>query len=202
MKITFLPQNISTEITSGKSVMDIAREKKLPVSSSCNGMCTCAECRIYVVKGEAHILPPSTKEMELIGGGYYIDNRRLACQLFCFGDVTVDLSEQVERAKQKTGITKQFLKRLQKTNPQESSSVSGILIEQDQAIKNIKPSEVEHFEKKFQDLDPFYQVKKENFFQQKRSSDQEKKSSNFRDEQWKSRNKKRRNNRKRKNKKY
>ena len=142
MKIKFLPQNVSAEVESGKSVMDLAREKKLPVSSSCNGMCSCAECRVYIVKGEAHVLPPSAKEVELIGGGYFIDNRRLSCQLFCFGDVTVDLSEQVEREKQGGVMKKQFLKQISKDN-KESSSLGGILLEQDTEINKVHISEEE-----------------------------------------------------------
>ena len=100
MKIKFLPQNISIDVQSGKSIMELAKENKIPVSSSCNGMCSCAECRVYVVEGEAHVLPPSAKEVELIGEGHFIDRRRLSCQLFCFGDVTIDMSEQVEREQQ------------------------------------------------------------------------------------------------------
>ena len=143
MKVKFLPQNISLEIRPGQSVMDLAKENKLPVSSSCNGMCACAECRVYIVKGEAHLLPPSSREVELIGGGYFIDNRRLSCQLFCFGDVTVDLSEQVERQKQGGAVKKQLLKQLSKTKEEGSSSLGGILVEQDQEINKIEVSETE-----------------------------------------------------------
>ena len=142
MKIKFLPQNISVEVQSGKSVMELAKENKLPVSSSCNGMCSCAECRVYVKEGEAHVLPPSAKEVELIGEGYFIDRRRLSCQLFCFGDVTIDMSEQVERNQQE-GVRKQFLKQFSKEG-EEISSVGGILVEQDQEMKQVKiPEEME-----------------------------------------------------------
>ena len=135
MKIKFLPQNVEVKATSGQSVRDIAKEQNLPISSSCNGMCVCAECRVYVVEGENHILPPTEKEVELIGRGYVIDRRRLSCQLFCFGDVTVDLSEQVERAKHQGNITKQVLKKLSKTRPEEVHSVGDVLIEKDQDMK-------------------------------------------------------------------
>ena len=142
MKIKFLPQNISIDVQSGKSVMELAKENKIPVSSSCNGMCSCAECRVYVVEGEAHVLPPSAKEVELIGEGYFIDRRRLSCQLFCFGDITLDMSEQVER-EQQGGVRKQFLKQFSKEGG-ESSSVGGILVEQDQEMNKVQiPEEKE-----------------------------------------------------------
>ena len=142
MKIKFLPQNISIDVQSGKSVMELAKENKIPVSSSCNGMCSCAECRVYVVEGEAHVLPPSAKEVELIGEGHFIDRRRLSCQLFCFGNVTIDMSEQVER-EQQGGVRKQFLKQFSKEGG-ESSSVGGVLVEQDQEMNKVEiPEETE-----------------------------------------------------------
>ena len=128
MKIKFLPQNLSIPADPEKSVMEQAREHKIPISSSCNGMCACAECRVYIVEGENHILPPSTQETELIGGGRFIDNRRLSCQLFCFGNVTVDVSQHMENQKQ--GIKKQFLKQIDKSHAEQSSSVGGLLVEQ------------------------------------------------------------------------
>ena len=156
MKIKFLPQNISIEAVSGKSVMEQAKQNKLPVSSSCNGMCSCAECRVHIVEGESHVLPPTAKEVELIGGAYFLDQRRLSCQLYCFGDVTVDLSEQVERVQQQKGITKQFLKKIHK---EEVSSVGGVLVEQDQEIHKLTAKDITDMKAKNTDLsDDFYQT--------------------------------------------
>ena len=167
MKVKFLPQNISVDIKSGKSVMELARENKIPISSSCNGMCSCAECRVHIVEGEAHILPPSAKEVELIGGGHFIDNRRLSCQLFCFGDVTIDLSEQVEREKQGGIIKKQFLKQIAKDSSEESTSIGGILVEQDQEMSQVSVSERE--ESAPPAGDDFYQTDKKEKYRKKRA---------------------------------
>ena len=170
MKVKFLPQNISLDIKPGESVMKLARENKLSISSSCNGMCSCAECRVHIVEGESHLLPPSNKEVELIGGGYFIDNRRLSCQLFCFGDVTIDLSEQVEREKQKGIANKQFLKKISKEN-EESSSIGGIFVEQEKELNKISASEQESYS--FEPLtDTFYKVEpnKEKKWRNKRRS--------------------------------
>ena len=168
MKVKFLPQDISVDIKPGKSVMETAREHKLPVSSSCNGMSTCAECRVYIVKGEAHVLPPSAKEVELIGGGYFLDNRRLSCQLFCFGDVTVDLSGQIEREKQGGVMKKQFLKQLDKKSADETSSIGGILVEQDQDMKKVEVSDDRTQDPTEFEEDNFY--KKDKGREQQRSS--------------------------------
>ena len=171
MKVKFLPQNISVDIQSGKSVMELARENKLPVSSSCNGMCSCAECRVYVVEGEAHILPPSAKEVDLIGGGYFIDSRRLSCQLFCFGDVTIDLSEQVEREKQGGTVNKQFLKQISKNTMADSSSLGGILVE-DQEINKIHIPEEGGLNISMSLKDELYQDQKTRFSKGKQKENQ------------------------------
>jgi len=142
MKIKFLPQNVSIELDQNKSVMELARENKIPISSSCNGMCSCAECRVYVIEGEANILPPSNKEIALIGDGHSIDRRRLSCQLFCYGDITVDLSEQVEKEQKKGIIKSQFLKNISKDN-EESFSLGGLLIENDKEMDQISLPESE-----------------------------------------------------------
>lgn len=85
------------EITPDISVKDFCLEKGIFIKTLCNGLPSCAECRVHIVEGEHNVLPPSAKELSLIGTGYYIDRRRLSCQLRCFGDVTIDISEQIEK---------------------------------------------------------------------------------------------------------
>ncbi len=133
MKVKFLPQNVEYEIKPGQSVMDLAHEHELPIRSTCNGLPSCAECRVRVVDGEWNVNPPSRKELNLIGTGYYIDQRRLSCQMICFGDVTVDLSEQVEKAAEGP-VTKKFLTKVHKSSAAESHSLGGVLIEQDEKL--------------------------------------------------------------------
>lgn len=137
MKLKILPQNIEVEVDSKKSVLDICRELNLNVQSSCNGMCNCGDCRVFVKEGEAHLLLPSDKELKLIGPGYYVDQRRLACQMHCFGDIVIDLSEQEERFQQGK-ISQQFLERAKKKSLKEAHSKSDILIKDDEDIKKIK----------------------------------------------------------------
>jgi ferredoxin len=133
MKVKFLPQDVEHEIRQGQTVMDLAHEKGIAIRSTCNGLPSCAECRVKVVDGEWNLNPPSRKELGLIGTGFYIDQRRLSCQMLCFGDVTVDLSEQVEKAAEGP-VTKKFLTKVHKASASESHSVGGVLIEQDGAL--------------------------------------------------------------------
>lgn len=138
MKVKFIPQNVELEIEPSKSVMQLAHENQIPIKSVCNGMPSCAECRVQIVEGEENVLPPGVKELNLIGTGYFIDRRRLSCQLLCFGDVTIDLTEQVEKAKE-TASARKFIAKHQKDAKDqviESYAVSGNLIEQDQSFKD------------------------------------------------------------------
>lgn len=108
MKVKFVPQNIEVEVTPDKSVLQIATENQVEIRSICKGVPSCAECRVRIVEGENNVLPPSKPELNLIGTNWRIDSRRLACQVHCFGDVVVDLSEQLERQENQTKKVRGF----------------------------------------------------------------------------------------------
>lgn len=133
MKVKFVPQDVEFEIEPGQSVMTLAHEKGIVIHSTCNGMPSCAECRVRVTEGDYNTSPPSRKELSLIGTGYFIDQRRLSCQMLCFGDITVDTSEQIERGAEGP-VTKKFLTKVKKTNAADSHSLGGVLIEQDEEL--------------------------------------------------------------------
>ena len=137
MKIKFVPQDIEVEVESSKSVLEISRELGFNIQSSCNGMCSCGDCRVFVKQGSTNLLSPSNKELKLIGEGHYLDQRRLACQLYCFGNVVIDLSEQQDRFNQGK-ISQQFLKKAQKQSVEDANSKDDILIKDDEDIKKIK----------------------------------------------------------------
>lgn len=104
MKVKFLPQNIEIEVTPEKTLLQVAQENQIFIKSICKGVPSCAECRVRITEGENNILQPSKAELNLIGTNHFIDHRRLACQIRCFGDITVDLAEQVK--KQETATKK------------------------------------------------------------------------------------------------
>lgn len=99
MKVKFLPQNVEYEINLNESVLHLAQRNDIHIQSVCKGIPSCAECRIQIKEGEHNVPHPGSKELNLIGTAYYVDQSRLACQLRCYGDVVVDLSEQIEKEK-------------------------------------------------------------------------------------------------------
>ena len=109
MKVKFAPQNVEFEIKPGESVMHVAQDNGLYIKSVCKGVPSCAECRVRILEGDHNVLSPGSEELSLIGTGHFIDRRRLSCQLKCFGDITVDLSEQLEKQKAfETKLHKKF----------------------------------------------------------------------------------------------
>lgn len=129
MKVKFVPQDVEYEIKPGQTIMDLAHEKGIAIRSTCNGMPSCAECRVRVVDGEWNVNPPSRKELSLIGTGYYIDQRRLSCQILCFGDVTVDTTEQINKEAEGP-VTKKFLSKVHKESAEKSHSLGGVMLEE------------------------------------------------------------------------
>lgn len=128
MKVKFLPSGEEHEIQFNETILHLAQRKDIQIHSVCNGIPTCAECRIQLKEGETHVLPPSAKEIDLIGTAHYVDQSRLACQLRCFGDVTVDLGEQLEKDKQ---APKGPAGPVSRSQGEESFAVKGNLIDQE-----------------------------------------------------------------------
>lgn len=98
MKVKFLPQGQEIEITPEKTLLQAALENNIDIKSICKGKLVCAECRVKIVEGEANCLPPSKAEMNLIGTAWQLDGQRYSCQVRCFGNVVVDLTEQLQKA--------------------------------------------------------------------------------------------------------
>ncbi len=97
MKIKFMPQNIEIEANPLKSLLQLAQENQIKIKSICNGKPSCSECRIKILEGQNNTMPPAQEELNLIGTSYFIDGRRLSCQVKCFGSMTIDLSEQMNK---------------------------------------------------------------------------------------------------------
>ncbi len=125
MIIKFLPDGQVMPADPNKTLLQLCQEHKIEIKSLCKGVPSCAECRVKIVSGEHNMMPPSKAELSLIGTNYFIDGRRLSCQVRCFGDVTVDLTEQIERAQIQTKKVRGY-KNPGKTG--ESQAIQGTLV--------------------------------------------------------------------------
>lgn len=97
MKIKFVPINKECEVKPGETILQVANREQVFIKSICKGLPSCAECRIKITEGENYVTAPFKNEINLIGSGYFVDQRRLACQARCFGDITVDVSEHLDK---------------------------------------------------------------------------------------------------------
>ena len=142
MKVKFLPMDKEVEIKTGQSVLNVAQDNGVHIQSVCKGIPSCAECRVLVVEGSENLLPPMEEELDLIGTAHFVDKRRLSCQMRCFGDVTVDLTEQIgkEASKQPQG-------RASKKEGEESFARMGNILEESEPTKK-KPFNKKKNEKK------------------------------------------------------
>ncbi len=122
--------NIECEIQPGQSVLHVAQDNNIHIKSVCRGVPSCAECRVRVIDGDYNVVQPSSTELGLIGTAWFVDRRRLSCQLRCFGDITVDLTEQV--ARQESNSAKKPRGRYNKDELQESRAVLGNLVMNDE----------------------------------------------------------------------
>ncbi len=93
MKITLMPDGEEIEVNPAKSLLQLCNDNKIPIKSICKGVPSCTECRVNIISGEQNILPPNKAELALIGSSYFLDQRRLACQIYCFGPVKIDIHE-------------------------------------------------------------------------------------------------------------
>src|SRR5690349_7905708 len=130
MKIKFMPMNVECDVDPSKSLLEIAKENGLKIKSICNGVPSCAECRVRITSGDNSIPEPSKAELNLIGTSYFLDGRRLSCQVRCFGPVTVDLTEQLAKVD-----TQKKVRGFKQKDQKEISAVQDTMI--------LNPSEVQ-----------------------------------------------------------
>jgi 2Fe-2S ferredoxin len=123
MKIKFLPSNIEIDVDPSKSLLQLAVENGVKIKSVCGGIASCSECRVRIVEGENSVPEPSKAELNVIGTSYYIDGRRLACQVRCFGSVTVDLTEQLNKTD-----TQKKVRGFKQKDPKELTAVHDTMI--------------------------------------------------------------------------
>lgn len=98
MKIKFLPTGQEIDLNPQKTLLQLAWANGIEIRSICKGQPSCAECRIKIIEGEHNTLPPTKAELALIGTSYYLDSRRLACQVRCFGPMTIDIKDHLDKA--------------------------------------------------------------------------------------------------------
>lgn len=96
-EIEFLPEGKKVQVRAGLTLLEAARQAKVPVRTRCSGGLGCLMCKLKVVEGAEGLSAPKPAEKAKLGAlegqGY-----RFACQAKVTGDVTVELPEDPLKA--------------------------------------------------------------------------------------------------------
>ncbi len=84
--ITFLPFNVTLNITTKASILDAIKNAKLPVTTSCGGKGTCGGCIVRVLKGKYSVSTSAALSENIYKQGYV-----LACKTEIIDDIVVQL---------------------------------------------------------------------------------------------------------------
>ncbi len=91
--IRFLPMDQKAKAREGETLLQLAHRVGLPLNSFCGGKRVCGKCKVVIEETEQALLPPSEKEIEILGDliqkGY-----RLACETVLRGAATVWVPEE------------------------------------------------------------------------------------------------------------
>lgn len=91
-KVLFVPQEKSREIKAGSTILAAANQSRVPIGQSCSGEGICGWCKVRILSGLEHMLPPSELERKLIEEKGFDRDERAACLAKIGGDITVTTS--------------------------------------------------------------------------------------------------------------
>lgn len=82
VQVTYLGRRkASFTAQSGLTLLEMARLNDVPHANVCRGRGRCGTCRVRVLQGAKHLLPPDGREQKVLDHWNAAPNERLACQL-------------------------------------------------------------------------------------------------------------------------
>lgn len=79
-KVTVEETGACAEAKVGDTLLELSKKHQLKIPYSCDGVPSCARCKVKIINGEEFLSPIEKKEKVLIGNAYFITKERLACQ--------------------------------------------------------------------------------------------------------------------------
>ncbi len=109
--VIFMPSGRRSQVKSGRSLLDAARQMGVEIESICGGRLTCGKCRVRVEDGTFqklgitsapdHLSAPGEEEQDLLNRiGSSGDDWRLSCSAYLKGEVLVFVPEESRAHKQ------------------------------------------------------------------------------------------------------
>ncbi len=96
-KLTVMPSGQIIEVDEGENLRQSLIKNGLSVKSPCGGCASCGQCIITVKDGLNNLSDISFEEKQLLGNIFHMTQERLSCQTTIVGDVTVDITNHMEK---------------------------------------------------------------------------------------------------------
>lgn len=88
-RVRFEPLGKEREIRDGATILAAANQADVPIGQSCSGDGICGWCRVSIVEGKEHVLPPTSLEKKLMKEKEFGPDERAACLAKVRGDVAI-----------------------------------------------------------------------------------------------------------------
>ena len=97
-KMTVLPSGKVIDVKKDENLRDCLIKNGFEIKSTCGGCASCASCVVKIVAGDEALSEISFEEKQLLGSVYHITKERLSCQTKVNGNLTVDISNHIQKA--------------------------------------------------------------------------------------------------------
>ncbi len=82
---------VTVPLSPAISVLNTLMRNDIPTQHKCGGRAQCGTCRLRILKGAEYLSSVKEKERIRLEAVDAPSDYRLACQLFAFGDITVEI---------------------------------------------------------------------------------------------------------------
>ncbi|WP_089966752.1 2Fe-2S iron-sulfur cluster-binding protein [Lihuaxuella thermophila] len=87
------PKSYSLEVPTGANLLLHAVSHSVPIPFHCTtGRCT--TCRVRIISGNEHLNDFTDQELYRLPGEALDRGERLACQIYVYGDITVEVADE------------------------------------------------------------------------------------------------------------
>lgn len=88
--------NKSIPLTSNKSLLKHIQDDYIDWMHACGGKGRCTTCRIHVLEGMENLSPFSAAELKFKNQGRLLENERLTCQSYAYGDILAEVPAECQ----------------------------------------------------------------------------------------------------------
>ena len=80
-KVHFLPDDITTDVPEGTSVLYAGMKAGVKIGNACGGVCACSTCHVWVKQGLSSLSEQEDRELDILDKAFDVKpSSRLSCQ--------------------------------------------------------------------------------------------------------------------------